>query len=77
MGFSRQEYCSELPFPSPGDFPDPGIQPGSPILQAGALPHNHLSDDLCEFGVGEVFVSLTQKAVTRKENTEGPDYVKM
>ena len=29
MGFSRQEYCSELPFPSPGDLPDPGIEPGS------------------------------------------------
>ena len=26
--FSRQEYCSELPFPSPGDFPNPGIKPG-------------------------------------------------
>jgi len=33
-GFSRQEYQSELPFPSPGDLPDPGIKPGSPALQA-------------------------------------------
>ena len=32
MGFSRQEYCSGLPFPSPGDLPDPGIEPGSPAL---------------------------------------------
>ena len=32
MGFSRQEYCSGLPFPSPGDLPDPGIQPESPAL---------------------------------------------
>ena len=32
MGFSRQEYWSELPFPSPGDLPDPGIEPGSPTL---------------------------------------------
>ena len=32
MGFSRQEYWSGLPFPSPGDLPDPGIQPGSPAL---------------------------------------------
>ena len=38
MGFSRQEYQSGLPFPSPGDFPDPGIEPGSPALQADALP---------------------------------------
>ena len=30
MGFSRQEYWSRLPFPSPGDLPDPGIEPGSP-----------------------------------------------
>jgi len=29
MGFSRQEYCSGLPFPSPGDLPDPGIEPKS------------------------------------------------
>ena len=33
MGFSRQEYWCGLPFPSPGDLPDPGIKPGSPILQ--------------------------------------------
>ena len=35
MGFSRQEYW--LPFPSPGDLPDPGIEPGSPALQADSL----------------------------------------
>ena len=38
MGFSRQEYWSELPFPSPGDLPDPGIEPGSPTVQADTLP---------------------------------------
>ena len=38
MGFSRQEYCSGLPFPSPGDLPNPGIASGSPTLQADALP---------------------------------------
>ena len=44
MEFSRQEYWSGLPFPSPGDLPDPGnlpdpgIEPGSPALQADALP---------------------------------------
>ena len=32
MGFSRQEYWSGLPFPSPGDLPDPGIEPRSPAL---------------------------------------------
>ena len=38
MGFSRQEYWSGLPFPSPGDLPDPGIELGSAALQAEALP---------------------------------------
>ena len=38
MEFSRQQYWSGLPFPSPGDLPDPGIEPGSPTLQADALP---------------------------------------
>ena len=37
MGFSRQEYWSGLPFPSPGDLPDPGIEPRFPTLQADAL----------------------------------------
>ena len=38
MEYSRQEYWSGLPFPSPGDLPDPGIEPRSPALQADALP---------------------------------------
>ena len=38
MGFSRQEHWSGLPFPSPGDLPNPGIDPGSPALEADALP---------------------------------------
>ena len=38
MGFSRQEYWSGLPFPSPGDCPNSGIKPGSLTLQADALP---------------------------------------
>ena len=38
MEFSRQEYWSGLPFPSPGDLPDPGIEPGSPALQTDSLP---------------------------------------
>ena len=38
MGFSRQEYWSGLPFPSPGDLSNPGIEPWSPALQADALP---------------------------------------
>ena len=42
MGFSRQECWSGLPFSSPGDLPDPGIEPGSPALQADALPSEPL-----------------------------------
>ena len=38
MKFSRQEYCSGLPFHSPGDLSDPGIKPRSPALQADSLP---------------------------------------
>ena len=41
IGFSRQEYCSGLPFPSPSDLPNPGIKPASPVspaLQADSLP---------------------------------------
>ena len=38
MGFSRQEYWSGLPFPSPGDLPNPGIKPGSHALQESSLP---------------------------------------
>ena len=38
VGFSRREYWSGLPFPSPGDLPQPGIEPGFPVLQADSLP---------------------------------------
>ena len=38
MGFSRQECWSGVPCPSPGDLPDPGIEPRSPVLQTDSLP---------------------------------------
>ena len=38
MGFSRQEYWSGVPFPSPGNLPDPGFEPRSPALYTDALP---------------------------------------
>ena len=41
-GFPRQEYWSGLPFSSPGDLSDPGIEPGFPRLQADSLPLSHL-----------------------------------
>ena len=48
MGFFRQEYWSGLPFPSPGDLPDPGIKPRSPALQADALPSEPSAKPLTE-----------------------------
>ena len=42
MEFSRPEYWNGLPFPSPGDLPDPGIEPRSPALQMDSLPQSHL-----------------------------------
>ena len=41
MEFSRQVYQSGLPFPSPGDLPDPRVRPTSPALQADSLPLSH------------------------------------
>ena len=60
MGFSRQEYWSGLPFPSPGDLPDPGIEPGSPTLQADSLS----SEPLGEFTV-EVYKDIIQQCYLR------------
>ena len=42
MGFPRQEYWSGLPFPPPGDLPDPGIKPASPALHVDSSPRSHL-----------------------------------
>ena len=49
MGFCRQEYWSGWPFPSPGDLPDPGIEPRSPALQADALPSESPGKPLSNF----------------------------
>ena len=46
MGFSRQEYCTGFPWPSPGDLPDPGIEPVSPAMQADSLPLSHLGSSI-------------------------------
>ena len=46
MGFSRQEHWRGLPFPSPGDLPEPGIEPLSPASQPESLPFE-LQGDLC------------------------------
>ena len=60
MGFSRQEYWSGLPFPSPGDLPNPGIELGSPALQAVSLP----SEPLGKPTLIDTYRQLTQCWVT-------------
>ena len=55
MGFSRQEYWSGLPFPSPGDLPNPGIVPRSPALQADSLPAEPKGKPK-DTGVGRLFL---------------------
>ena len=58
MRFSRQRYWSGLPFPSPGDLPNPGIEPGSPALQADSLPtelqRESMYDDLNDVSVVDI-----------------------
>ena len=53
MRFSRQEYWSGLPFPSPGDRPNPGIEPGSPALEADALTSEPLGNIMPNAGLHE------------------------
>ena len=58
MGFSRQEYWSGLPFPSPGELLDPGVEPGSPSLQADSLPSEL---------VGVILILTSQTCKEKKE----------
>ena len=69
MGFSRPEYWSGEPFPSPGDLPDPGMEPSSPSLQVGSLPaepqgkpENRLDLKYCYQVVGLNFFSQRERA---------------
>ena len=58
MGFSRQGYWSGLPFPSPGDLPDPGIKPRSPALQADALPSEPPGKPLSKFSIAYIVIFI-------------------
>ena len=67
MGFSRQEFWSGLPFPSPGDLPNPGIEPRFPALQADALPSEPLGkpEDImrgCQFTAQEFYHTGTRNS---------------
>ena len=66
MGFSRQEYWSGLPWPSPGDLPDPGIEPESPALQADALPSEPPGKPWCRRGV----ISTCKRGLLWREGTQ-------
>ena len=64
MEFSRQEYWSRLPFPSPGNLPDPGIKPRSPALQADSLLSHHRSPGLNKGLSNSVFSLLFSLPLT-------------
>ena len=57
MGFPRQEYWNGLPFPPPGDFPNPGIKPPSPTL-AGTFFTTEPPGKPTEFGYGQVKIEI-------------------
>ena len=57
MGFSRQEYWSGLPFPTPGDLPDPGMEPASPALVGQLFTTEPPGKPLC------VYLLLSRKVI--------------
>ena len=67
MEFSRQEYCSGLPFPSPGDLPHSGMEPGSPALQAESLPQASSHSTCCfVFGVSPIMKGFPDGSVGKE-----------
>ena len=68
MGFSRQEYWSGLPFPSPGDLPNPGIESGSLTLQAYALPSEPPEKPICSeyiLQICEIKLEINNRKITK------------
>ena len=67
MGFSRQEYWSELPCPPPGDLSDPGVEPNSPVspaLQVGSSPSEPLGKtESGQFLVNDVWGPLNMEII--------------
>ena len=60
-GFSQQEYCNRLPFPTPGDLPATGIEPGSPVLAGGFFtpePPGKPQSNLCKTTTFRVVVTI-------------------
>ena len=71
MEFSRPEYWIRQPFPSPGDLPNPGIEPRSPELQADSLPAEPQGKPMCMY----VCVCPQTKETEMKINKK--DYIKV
>ena len=65
LGFSRREYWNGLPFPSPGDLPDPGFEPESPVWQRDSLPLSQLGSP--ESNIDGNKCILHQSWVSRKK----------
>ena len=65
MGFPRQEHWSGLPFPSPGDLPDPGIEPVSPAWRAYSLPLSHRESPFLSVIYLETVVMFENQIQTR------------
>ena len=81
MKYSRQEYWSGLPFPSPGDLPNPGIEPGSPTLRADALlsepPGNQNLWDTAKAVLGGKFIAIQSHNCNKSKTTiQGCIYIK-
>ena len=70
MEFSSQEYWSGLPFPSPGDLPNPGIEPRSPALQADTLPSEPPEKEPKLTIFKNSYLDCCQKITTAKERLE-------
>ena len=84
MEFSRQEYWSGLTFPSPGHLPDPGIEPGSPTLQADTLSYTKAFvwfitnwKILKEMGISDHLTCLLRNLYAGQEATVPIQYCKV
>ena len=72
MGFSRQDYWSGLPFPSPRDLPDPGIEPGSPSLWQTLYCLSHQGS---HYILREEIITLSELSQNKKDNAYDITYV--
>ena len=77
MEFPRQEYWSGLPFPSPGDLPNPGIEPRSTALQADSLPTEQLGTVILNFKLAHLLSAInTAKMPKGKTHVKGFKIIK-